>query len=88
MSEQITMPVSPMRQIAQQVAEEHGLTVAELRSGKIVRRIAHPRQKAFALTYATGRYSLPQIGRWYGGRNHTTVRTGIINHKARSTGNE
>ena len=36
------------------------------------RRTAHARQDAMADAYATGRYSLPQIGRAFN-RDHTTV---------------
>jgi chromosomal replication initiator protein len=55
-----------------EAAAEAGVTVAHILGPQRPRRIAEPRQKAMARAYATGRYSLPQIGRAFD-RDHTTV---------------
>lgn len=47
------------------------------------RDIAWPRQEAYALAWDTGRYSMAQIGRYFGDRDHTTVLHGIRRHKER-----
>ncbi len=70
----ITIPVRPvtMLEIAELVAARHKLSVEELRGPSLRRKIAHARQEAMALTYATGRFSTTQVGRYYS-RDHTTV---------------
>lgn len=65
------------REIIEDVAQRHDLTVALLQSKHRMRSIAHPRQEAMYLLRATGRWSLPQIGRVLGCRDHTTVLFGI-----------
>jgi chromosomal replication initiator protein len=71
------------RAILIQVAADHGLTVDALRSADRRRKVAHARFDAFArlraLHIAPGRhkFSLPQIGRFLGDRDHTTVIHGI-----------
>ena len=37
------------------------------------RKFAHVRMKAMAVLYATGQWSLSEIGASFGGRHHTTV---------------
>jgi chromosomal replication initiator protein len=78
------------RQIAEEVAERHGLTFAELLEPTHRWRVSHARQEAFALCYAHRRprshcdsYSLPEIGRFFGGKDHTTVLHGIRAFAAR-----
>lgn len=78
------IPPPTMREIATDVAQRHGVTLAELRGPCRAYRIAHPRQEAFALIKAAGRQSSPQIGRYFGGRDHSTVLHGIKMHKKRS----
>ena len=60
------------RQIAAEVADEHGITLERMLSRSQARDVAWPRQEAMARIYATGRYSLPQIGKWFD-RDHSTV---------------
>lgn len=62
-----------LRQIIATAAMEAGLTVDQFLGPCQRRVIAEPRQRAMAAAYATGRYSLPQIGRAFGDRDHTTV---------------
>lgn len=45
----------------------------EMVSKRQSRRIARPRQIAMALAYELTPLSLPNIGRLFGGRDHTTV---------------
>ena len=72
-----------MREIAADVAARHGLTLDELKSPQRARRIAWPRQEAMKEIYDTGRFSLPQIGGFFGGRDHTTVLHAIRAHAKR-----
>ncbi len=72
-----------MREIAALVAERHGLSVEELRGPGRSRRLAHPRQEAFALIRKHTAVSLPQIGGYSGGRDHTTVLHGVRAHERR-----
>lgn len=65
------------------VATKHGLTVAEMKGPGRARRVAWPRQEAMWLIYLTGRYSRPQIGRFLGNRDHTTVLHGCREHEKR-----
>lgn len=72
-----------MREIAADVAQAHRLTLDDLRQPTHARRIAWPRQEAMAAIRATGRYSYPQIGRFFG-MDHTSVIHGVRAHKART----
>jgi hypothetical protein len=72
------------RAILEDVATRHDLTVADLISDARPNRIAHPRQEAMYLMVAAQRWSTPQIGRVLGGRDHTTVLTGVRRHAERS----
>lgn len=69
-------PGNAARTIAE-VAERYGLSAEDLKGRARVRAVAHPRQEAMAIIHAAGGYSLPQIGRFFGGRDHTTVLKGI-----------
>lgn len=76
-------PPITMAQILARVAEKHGLTVADLKGPRIAPRFSHPRQEAMHAMHAVGRWSLPQIGRFLGGRDHTTVLHGVRRHAQR-----
>lgn len=62
-----------MRNIAWQVAVQYGLKMEDLRGPRRFRRYVIPRQEAMYLMHQTGRYGLSQIGRFFGGRDHSTV---------------
>lgn len=62
-----------MERIATLVAGRHGLTLEQIRSSRRFRQWARPRQEAMATIYATGRFSYPTIGAFFG-RDHSTVR--------------
>jgi len=55
------------------VAEQFGVRLIEMRSARRARSVARPRQIAMYLAWDLTTLSLPQIGRQFGGRDHTTV---------------
>ncbi|MBO0800155.1 MAG: chromosomal replication initiator protein DnaA, partial [Blastocatellia bacterium] len=55
------------------VAEYYGLRVADLKSKSNARNIALPRQVAMFLCKTLTKASLPEVGREFGGKHHTTV---------------
>ena len=76
-------------QIAEMVASKNGISVRDLLSDTRIHKISHPRQEAMWWAYQEvwpdGRrvYSLPQIGRYFGGRDHTTALHGVRRHQQR-----
>lgn len=60
-------------EIQRQVADYYNLRLAELLSARRARNIARPRQVAMYLAKHHTSRSLPEIGRKFGGRDHTTV---------------
>ncbi len=59
--------------IQRQVADYYNLRLSELLSARRARNIARPRQVAMYLSKRMTARSLPEIGRKFGGRDHTTV---------------
>ncbi len=59
--------------IQQTVAAHFGLKISELRSKRRQRALVFPRQVAMYLCRELTEASLPEIGRHFGGRDHTTV---------------
>ena len=59
--------------IQQAVGEDFGLSPSQLRESTNARAIAFPRQIAMYLCKELSRASLPEIGRSFGGKHHTTV---------------
>jgi chromosomal replication initiator protein len=59
--------------IQQVVAAHFGLKTSELKSARRTRAIAFPRQVAMFLCRELTESSLPEIGRHFGGKDHTTV---------------
>lgn len=55
------------------VADFYGIKVQDLLSKQKSRDIARPRQIAMALAKELTSHSLPEIGNFFGGRDHTTV---------------
>jgi chromosomal replication initiator protein len=55
------------------VCQEFGLSLAQLKAKNNSRGIAYPRQIAMYLAKELTPASLPQIGREFGGKHHTTV---------------
>lgn len=59
--------------IIKTVAEYYKVKVADILSKRRSRSIARPRQMAMALSKELTNHSLPEIGEYFGGRDHTTV---------------
>ncbi|MBM3250289.1 MAG: chromosomal replication initiator protein DnaA [Candidatus Omnitrophica bacterium] len=55
------------------VAEEFGITLSELKTRRRNRQIVLPRQIAMYLSRELTDLSLPEIGNYFGGKDHTTV---------------
>lgn len=59
--------------IQRQVAEHFSIRLADMHSARRARNVARPRQVAMYLAKQLTPRSLPEIGRKFGGRDHTTV---------------
>ena len=59
--------------IQKRVAEHYNIKLAEMSSARRSRTVARPRQVAMYLAKQLTSRSLPEIGRKFGGRDHTTV---------------
>lgn len=55
------------------VADYFNLKVSDLRAKRRTRSVAHPRQIAMYLVRTLTDHSFPEIGEYFGGRDHTTV---------------
>jgi hypothetical protein len=81
-----TAPTMTVADIKQQVCDYYGIHVSDMRSQSRARSVARPRQVAMYLVKRLTPLSLPQIGKKFGGRDHTTVLHAIENiEKLRST---
>ena len=60
-------------EIQKRVAEHYNIKVADMHSARRARAVARPRQVAMYLSKQLTPRSLPEIGRKFGGRDHTTV---------------
>jgi chromosomal replication initiator protein len=60
-------------EIQKRVAEHFNIKMAEMTSSRRARVVARPRQVAMYLAKQLTQRSLPEIGRKFGGRDHTTV---------------
>lgn len=72
-----------MRGIALRVCEKYRLSLEDLKGPSAARRFSIPRQEAMHEMYALELWSLLQIGRFLGGRDHTTVLHGVRVHERR-----
>jgi chromosomal replication initiator protein len=66
-----------IEEIQRKVAEHYNVRLSDLIGPKRVRTIARPRQIAMYLSKQMTTRSLPEIGRRFGGRDHTTIMHGI-----------
>ena len=71
------------KKIARQVALKHGCNIKEMRSIRRDKMIVAARHEAFWRCHKELCMSLPQIGRVFGDRDHTTVLHGIRQHEKR-----
>ncbi|MFO1069903.1 MAG: chromosomal replication initiator protein DnaA [Geminicoccaceae bacterium] len=62
-----------IEEIQKAVVEHYGLKIADMSSSRRSRAIARPRQVAMFLSKALTTRSLPEIGKRFGNRDHTTV---------------
>jgi chromosomal replication initiator protein len=62
-----------IEQIQKAVAEQFGLRLTEIKAKNNSRAIVYPRQIAMYLAKHLTEASLPEIGRQFGGKHHTTV---------------
>jgi chromosomal replication initiator protein len=66
-----------VEEIQRKVAEHYNIRLSDLIGPKRVRTIARPRQIAMYLSKQMTTRSLPDIGRRFGGRDHTTIMHGV-----------
>lgn len=62
-----------IEEIQKRVAEHFNIRLSEMYSARRARAVARPRQVAMYLSKQLTARSLPEIGRKFGGRDHTTV---------------
>lgn len=63
--------------IQRKVAEHYNIRLADMMGPKRARNLARPRQIAMYLSKQLTNRSLPEIGRRFGGRDHTTIMHGV-----------
>jgi chromosomal replication initiator protein len=66
-----------IEEIQRKVAEHYNIRLSDLIGPKRLRTIARPRQVAMYLSKQLTPRSLPEIGRRFGGRDHTTIMHGV-----------
>jgi len=62
-----------IEEIQKKVADHFEIKLTEMHSARRARSVARPRQVAMYLAKQLTSRSLPEIGRRFGGRDHTTV---------------
>ena len=62
-----------IEEIQRKVAEHYNIRLTDMSSARRARNVARPRQVAMYLSKQLTPRSLPEIGRRFGGRDHTTV---------------
>lgn len=71
-----------VRAVVQAIANRRGVLMSDLLGGRALKGLSAARNEVFHTLYLTGQYSMPLIGSYIGGRDHTTVLNGIRNHAA------
>ncbi|WP_299362177.1 chromosomal replication initiator protein DnaA [uncultured Paracoccus sp.] len=66
-----------IEEIQRKVAEHYNIRLSDMIGPKRVRTLARPRQIAMYLSKQMTSRSLPEIGRRFGGRDHTTIMHGV-----------
>jgi hypothetical protein len=74
---------TPVRRILSEVAKKHCVLVSDIQGRSHKKKFVWPRQEAAYRMSVELKFSLGQIGRVLGGRDHTTILHGIIRHKGR-----
>ncbi len=67
----------PVSRIQAMVAEFYGVSLGDMLSQRRDRAVITPRHVAIWLCKETTRHSLPELGRRFGGRDHTTILSAI-----------
>lgn len=70
------------REIIERIAEKHGLTPHDLKCDGRIKPLVLARHEACYEIARLTTMSLPAIGKALGGRDHTTIRSGIMRHMA------
>ena len=77
----VRIPETPAQTILREVAEKHNMSVRQIQSAARLKAYVSARQEAsYRLNIELG-FSLKQIGRMLGNRDHTTVLHAIHRHK-------
>lgn len=84
---EVTPAPKTARGIARQVAAKHKIGVNEILSGRRSRYIVIARQETYWRCRNETTLSLPQIGRFLGGKDHTSVLHGIRQYEKRLKAN-
>jgi chromosomal replication initiator protein len=66
-----------IEEIQRKVAEHYNIRLSDMHSPRRARNVARPRQIAMYLAKTMTEHSLPEIGRKFGGRDHTTIIHGV-----------
>ena len=66
-----------IEEIQKRVAAHFNIRLGDMHSARRARNVARPRQVAMYLAKQLTSRSLPEIGRKFGGRDHTTVMHGV-----------
>ena len=77
-----------IEEIQKRVAAHFNIRVADMHSARRSRAVARPRQVAMYLSKQLTTRSLPEIGRKFGGRDHTTVIHAVRKIEELRTGDE
>ena len=68
-----------LSQIDAAVCGKYGIPPTALKGASRERRVSRPRQVAYYMARELTKHSSPEIGFWYGNRDHTTVLYGCLN---------
>lgn len=77
------LPPITVAEIARQTAARYGVTINDIKSPRRDQRFVRARQEAMWRARNETPHSLPAIGRFLGGRDHTTIIYGIRKHEER-----
>lgn len=73
----------PIKQVVRYVAMKHQVSISLILDTGRNANVVRARQEIYWRLVAIGAYSLPQVGMWVGGRDHTTVLHGVREHAKR-----
>lgn len=79
-------PGTPLHVIFIQVCSKYNVSPTDMLSRRRLRRLAWPRQEFYWRARNETIASLPEIGRFIGGRDHSTVAYGSDRHEKRMQG--